>query len=772
MIYLIINFIFYFYKRKVNILTIKKFSLFFVLTTSIYAEFNDENIVYQVNDYTTNINNLGASFEIKNQHFIKDFSGHDVNNSILKDSKFSNNIEYLGNTNTIQNVLFEHKIKEFENSGLLQNTKILDVDTLNLQIGKIRDSEITINTAFFNFSQEKIEGGNIIIGKNLLHFYNDTDIENLTSNKDLDSSKIEFFGGVNSKGIITNFTNNGTITGVDGKLDKITNLRNTKRIVNSRLENTFVFNSGEAINSQFSIQGDFENTSSGKISGKENSSVLLIKGDSNISNHGSIEAKDNGAHLKIEKGKVRIENWKIDLEGISGVEFDSKKDINKHIVVDGGNSTNIAFENESIFIKNPKINEKYNINNILLDANKNSIAGVVSVDKIKIDGSAQNDIFEVIVPVVPQNPQEPQNPDISKSENESSQNNDFIISVNAAKSASTILAKNHLNNNIARSSFVGNVINSAINSMENNIGNVDFGAYNQNFSSNKIAQISSDVLDVAYLPLLENTKKTHLFATPYFVDTSIDITKDKLKGSTYGFISGVQHNLGENKGIAGIFLGVEEMKSDTKSLEQKDLTFYGGIDYYKEVYAFKNANKLFIKAMAKGTYTNTDLTKLSENKKGDVKMHAKSAGAEVGLGAKVFVSDEDVLTPYVSVSYDRIEMQGFKDPLIDNVFYGENAINATFVKTNLAWNKKWNEYYDSEISLGLRFNLDDEFITNAYVDNERFSATSKLSRTYYYFNTALIYHFNLSFGIAAIYNAEFSRDSQSHSGFLRMSYAW
>ena len=86
------------------------------LSLELKAEFDESGIVYIENSHANRINYAYPDYREENQHFLNNFTQHDINNATIINSKFSGTIVYLGNTNRIENTLFEKNVKEKKSS--------------------------------------------------------------------------------------------------------------------------------------------------------------------------------------------------------------------------------------------------------------------------------------------------------------------------------------------------------------------------------------------------------------------------------------------------------------------------------------------------------------------------------------------------------------------------------------------------------------------------------------------------------------------------------
>ena len=608
-------------------------------------------------------------------------------------------------------------------------------------------------------------------------------IDNFLNDGTLESSKIT----LNANGSIKHFNNNGIMKNINiasenGAISGFVNNKIMQNITIEGLEAISDFvNKGEITSSIFNDVNNFVNEKTGTIKdtslvvaysfenegsiiGGKGASIVktaqLVK-DVEIINNGIMKIQGNGgSHIELGKGsEAFISHWNLDLGKVDATNFNKlSDDINHHIVVKNATKANFKVENDAIKILNPKLGEKYLYDSILIDEKKAPIKGIVT--KNSISTMLEDGTFQM-----------------------QKDDKGFTISVEVAQSSGVAVTQNAIASNIARSSFVSNVVSNAISAVSNSFSSVsgstrtislnDSNDYISDVNLARLdryAQVSSDVLDRTYAPLTTNNN-SHIFAMPYYTHTQADLNnKTKLKGNTYGLIAGMQQNL-QDYGILGFFLGTEINKADSKFLDQDDLTFYGGMNYYKSLYTFTNSNDLFFKGMLRGTYTKIDLTQRSSGVEGDTDTNSNSYGAEIGFGVN-FYKGNSALTPEIALSYDRVNSDGFTSPVDKSVAYDDNNINSTMLKVGVSWDKNWSERVSTNLGGGVRFNLKNEFTTSVITNKIRNNGEVALEDMYSYINASLTYNINQSFDITATYNGDFADDTRSHSGYLKLGYWW
>lgn len=607
-------------------------------------------------------------------------------------------------------------------------------------------------------------------------------IDNFLNDGTLESSKIT----LNANGSIKHFNNNGimkniNITSENGAISGFVNNKIMQNITIEGLEAISDFvNKGEITSSIFNDVNNFVNEKTGTIKdtsltvaysfenegsiiGKEGASLIKITDKQThveIINNGIMKIQGNGSHVELgQDSEAFISHWNLDLGKVDATNFNKLgDDINHHIVVKNATKENFKVENDAIKILNPKLGEKYLYDSILINDKKESIKGIVT--KNSVSTMLEDGTFQM-----------------------QKDDQGFTVSVEVAQSSGVAVTQNAIASNIARSSFVSNVVSNAISAVSNSFSSVsgstrtislnDSNDYISDVNLAKLdryAQVSSDVLDRTYAPLTTNNN-SHIFAMPYYTHTQADLNnKTKLKGNTYGLIAGMQQNL-QDYGILGFFLGTEINKADSKFLDQDDLTFYGGVNYYKSLYTFTNSNDLFFKGMLRGTYTKIDLTQRSSGVEGDTDTNSNSYGAEIGFGVN-FYKGNSTLTPEIALSYDRVNSDGFTSPVDKSVAYDDNNINSTMLKVGVSWDKNWSERVSTNLGGGVRFNLKNEFTTSVITNKIRNNGEVALEDMYSYINASLTYNINQSFDITATYNGDFADDTRSHSGYLKLGYWW
>ena len=248
----------------------------------------------------------------------------------------------------------------------------------------------------------------------------------------------------------------------------------------------------------------------------------------------------------------------------------------------------------------------------------------------------------------------------------------FQIGVNASKGAGAAVVQSAVNNSITRNAFVGNVINTAVNSALASLNNFNRVSYNDeevDFSElEKYAAVSSDVTDQTY------AKDSNVYVMPYYRSTSVDLAGGSLDADTYGIVLGGNKNLGEG-GVIGLFLGYENADGSANNVDTEDDTFFGGINYYKTL-GGTSTYDYFVKGMLRLANTSSDVTRKNVQNNGTSSADTFSYGIEANAGMN-FYNGIHTITPEVGLSYDRVEVDGFK---LNGIDYNDNNINLVMGK--------------------------------------------------------------------------------------------
>ena len=341
----------------------------------------------------------------------------------------------------------------------------------------------------------------------------------------------------------------------------------------------------------------------------------------------------------------------------------------------------------------------------------------------------------------------------------------FQVGVNPSKGAGAAAVQSAVNNSITRNAFVGNVINTAVNSALASLNNFNRVSYNDeevDFEKlEKYAAVSSDVADQTY------AKDSNVYVMPYYRSTSVDLAGgSSLDADTYGIVLGGNKNLG-NAGVIGLFLGYENADGSANNLDTEDDTFFGGINYYKTL-GGTSTYDYFVKGMLRLANTSSDLTR-----KGQTYETSSADTFSYGLEANVgmnFYNGIHTITPEVGLSYDRVEVDGFK---LNGVDYNDNNINLVVGKIGLNWLAQFTESVSTNVGFGIRYNFNDDFDTSLRISNGAvYSTNTDLGDFYYYLNLGVNVALTQNWELGVMYNGDFSSDASSHSGFVKLGYWW
>ena len=341
----------------------------------------------------------------------------------------------------------------------------------------------------------------------------------------------------------------------------------------------------------------------------------------------------------------------------------------------------------------------------------------------------------------------------------------FQIGVNASKGAGAAVVQSAVNNSITRNAFVGNVINTAVNSALASLNNFNRVSYNDeevDFSElEKYAAVSSDVTDQTY------AKDSNVYVMPYYRSTSVDLAGGSLDADTYGIVLGGNKNLGD-AGVIGLFLGYENADGSANTVDTEDDTFFGGINYYKTL-GGTSTYDYFVKGMLRLANTSSDVTRKNVQNNGTSSADTFSYGIEANAGMN-FYNGIHTITPEVGLSYDRVEVDGFK---LNGIDYNDNNINLVMGKIGLNWLAQFTESVSTNVGFGIRYNFNDDFDAGLKILNGGvYSAKTDLGDFYYYLNLGVNVALTQNWELGVMYNGDFSSDANSHSGFVKLGYWW
>ena len=340
----------------------------------------------------------------------------------------------------------------------------------------------------------------------------------------------------------------------------------------------------------------------------------------------------------------------------------------------------------------------------------------------------------------------------------------FQVGVNASKGAGAAVVQNAVNNSITRNAFIGNVVNTAVNSTLATLNNLNRVSYNDaevDFDKlEKYAAVSSDVTDQTY------AKDSNVYVMPYYRSTSVDLAEGSLDADTYGIVLGGNKNLGD-AGVIGLFLGYENADGSANTVDTEDDTFFGGINYYKTL-GGTSSYDYFVKGMLRLANTSSDVTRKSGNY-GTSSADTFSYGVEANVGMN-FYNGIHTITPEVGLSYDRVEVDGF---MLDRINYDDNNINLVMGKIGLNWLAQFTESVSTNVGFGIRYNFNDDFDAGLRILNGGvYSTNTDLGDFYYYVNLGVNYAITQNWELGVMYTGDFSSDASSHSGFVKLGYWW
>ncbi|MDA3967636.1 autotransporter outer membrane beta-barrel domain-containing protein, partial [Helicobacter sp. WB40] len=349
----------------------------------------------------------------------------------------------------------------------------------------------------------------------------------------------------------------------------------------------------------------------------------------------------------------------------------------------------------------------------------------------------------------------------------------FSVGVDVANGAGAILAQGLTNVSARRSLFIDSITTTAIQATVDQTNRMQQVSYNDsdvNFESlAKYAQISTDAYSAT------TNRDTYFYAIPYYTADSMDLQGgfENLEGNTYGLIAGAQKNL-YDAGIVGIFFGFESGSYDTSarytSYKQDDLTFYGGLNYYK-VLGGTESREYYVKAIAKAALINSDVTRSSTagSGTGDASVDSANFGAGVDLGINFYLTDSHVISPEIGISYDRLNTDSF---ILGNQYYDESDANLFQGKIGFSWLAQWSPVFSTNFGAGIKNNFTGDIDTAIRIDNNHISQTVDLPSTYQYVQGGLSYMITNNIEVSLNYNGNYSSDTSSHSGLLRLGMWW
>lgn len=345
----------------------------------------------------------------------------------------------------------------------------------------------------------------------------------------------------------------------------------------------------------------------------------------------------------------------------------------------------------------------------------------------------------------------------------------FQINVNASKGAGAAVTQGTVNSVITRNAFIGNVVNTAVNSALASLNNFNRVSYNDaevDFEKlEKYAAVATDVTDQTY------AKDNNVYVMPYYRNVSVDLaTGDSLDGDTYGIVLGGNKNLG-NAGVIGLFLGYENADTGSRDYSVEDDTFFGGINYYKTL-GGTSTYDYFVKGMLRIASGSSDVSQQGSTVGSDT----FSYGIEANVGMN-FYNGIHTFTPEVGLSYDRVEVDGFT---LNGIVYDDAGINLPVAKVGLNWLAQFTESVSTNVGVGIRYNLNDDYNASLRIldlggsTNKpiSYSTNTDLGDFYYYLNLGVNVALTQNWELGVMYAGDFSSDASAHSGFVKLGYWW
>ncbi|MDA3969452.1 beta strand repeat-containing protein [Helicobacter ibis] len=504
----------------------------------------------------------------------------------------------------------------------------------------------------------------------------------------------------------------------------------------------------------------------------------------------------SGADVATPKGK-----WVFTTIG-SGANTDSNKmNANSHIYVskdENGKFENVNFLDKSIVLdlstQGFEIGQVYNMDNLVYGVDNNGLlTGIGSAEwTIKDNGSGngtlvyeldsgassvnggrgltsanlaiQDDLYTISDTFIDT---------ITSEKGDGKRVRGFSVGVDVANGAGAILAQGLTNVSARRSLFIDSITTTAIQATVDQTNRMQQVSYNDsdvNFESlAKYAQISTDAYSAT------TNRDTYFYAIPYYTADSMDLQGgfENLEGNTYGLIAGAQKNL-YDAGIVGIFFGFESGSYDTSarytSYKQDDLTFYGGLNYYK-VLGGTESREYYVKAIAKAALISSDVSRSTTagSGTGDASVDSANFGAGVDLGINFYLTDAHVISPEIGISYDRLNTDSF---VIGNQYYEESDANLLQGKIGFNWLAQWSPVFSTNFGAGIKNNFTGDIDTAVRIDNNHISQTVDLPSTYQYVQGGLSYMITNNIEVSLNYNGNYSSDTSSHSGLLRLGMWW
>ena len=664
------------------------------------------------------------------------------------------------------------------------------------------------------------KGSSSTVGVSLLS----TDIRNFTNetNRTIESkSNTSVAVGISIESNVTGtFWNKGTISA-----ESISNVAYGVSIdpygVEKFINNGVIYAMGNLANSVSSavhIGGgsdiaDFQNTGNLLYKGKNGSQLSVSYGNVNITHWGV---------------KIGALNTFDDLSSLAnGNTTDGQKNNRPDKIVLGGDEygklTGITFGNQAIKISvgnDFQINKSYDLKNIVV---KNE-GGIISpaYDELKLNASNfvdgnKNDIADItfanssftgkkpsqpesgggqgggggdssgggVQPPVPPKPeggggQVPPQPDPQKPGGGDSSGGDkpkpesgevsAVVKVNTKKALSNTVNKGIVTSDAQKTTYIDGVISNAI---DGALNRGQFKVTNNDYfnleSKNRYASVESDA--IVYDEVKgANAMKHYTYLIPYANHTKVNTDFGDNKSDAFGLVGGYQQDLG-NSGVLGFYLGYQRDDVDgVLGLTYTNDTFLLGINHYKTL-SQKGNLELYTKAIVSMDFSTMDLErKDSENTKIDkANTNNFGFGGTFALGGNYYLDNMGSIDTSAFVGYKRMNLGSYS---IGQEHYHKTNMNLFTAGANIEWFKQFDNHIFVSTQGGVRFNLNRDIETNITIYNNNITGKNKLPSTFGHIQGEIGYAFNESLSTSITYNYQVAKDTQSHTGNVKVGYRW
>ena len=285
-----------------------------------------------------------------------------------------------------------------------------------------------------------------------------------------------------------------------------------------------------------------------------------------------------------------------------------------------------------------------------------------------------------------------------------------------------------------------------------------------------------NALDDIFIKQNRDFSDIYTFVVPHFNLTKDASSIGKTTSRSQGLLIGAQAN--SKIGIYGIYGVYESTKRENSAVsgDMEDKVFLGGLTYYNAFSRFGN-KEAFVNISTSLGHAKSNLTLIdADGYKSDSSFGTLNYGGEIRAGLNAYdVLTNSIITPEIGVVYTGLKTDAF------DIYHKSVTEHYKSVKTDIFEGIAGVRYYkansqDSKIIFagGTKFKIYDNAKTKMYLKGtdilREFDVA--LPDIYFYIQAGYTKLIGENTELSFNYQANFTHNIQSHTGFIRLGYWW